>query len=169
VDERRERGAFRWALAACVALALSAGWGRWRPAAVEVVALRDALTVHVAGEVAQPGTYRLPWGDRVGDLVAAAGGLTAAAEASLVPLAAPLTDGATVVVPTRSDEAGGVRVDVNAASERLLTTLPGVGPVTAARIVAARPFHAIDDLLRVPGIGPVRLDALRPWVTVGGR
>jgi DNA uptake protein ComE-like DNA-binding protein len=34
--------------------------------------------------------------------------------------------------------------------------------------VAARPFHSLDDLLRVPGIGAVRLEALRPWVTLGG-
>jgi competence protein ComEA len=85
-----------------------------------------------------------------------------------VTRAAPLTDGANVVVPVRGDAAGDGRVDLNVASERLLGTLPGVGPVTAARIVAARPFHDVDDLLRVPGIGPVRLEALRPWVTLGG-
>jgi competence protein ComEA len=168
VNERSERRQFWIALAACLLLATGGAWVRWKPAAVAVVAVRGDLTVHAEGAVARPGTYRLPWGSRVDDLVAAAGGLVAEAEPALVARAAALTDGATVVVPVRSDAAGDGRIDVNAASERLLATLPGVGPVTAARIVAARPFHTLDDLLRVPGIGPVRLEALRPWVTLGG-
>jgi len=168
VDERRERWTFRLALAACLCLTVGAGWGRWRPATFDVVPVRDAVHVHVVGEVARPGSYRLPWGSRVDDLIAAAGGVTGGADPTLVARAATLTDGSTVVVPSRADAAGDGRVDVNLASERLLATLPGVGPVTAARIVAARPFHVVDDLLRVPGIGPVRLEALRPWVTLGG-
>jgi competence protein ComEA len=128
--------------------------------------LTPDLTVHVVGEVAVPGTYTLPWGARVADLVDAAGGLTAEADVGLVERSARLTDGRTVVVPSRRSPDGDGRVDVNTASERLLTTLPGVGPATAARIIAARPFHRIDDLLRVRGIGPRRLEALRPRVTL---
>jgi competence protein ComEA len=168
VDERLERLTFRLALAACVLLVVGAGWGRWRPLPVEAVAVRDEVTVHLAGAVARPGAYHLPWGSRVADLLEAAGGLDAEADPHLVALAAAVTDGATIVVPRRGDAAGDGRIDVNTASERLLATLPGVGPVMAARIVAARPFHVVDDLLRVPGIGAVRLDALRPWVTLGG-
>jgi len=168
MDERLERLSFRLALAGCLLLVVGAGWGRWRPLPVEVVAVRDEVTVHAAGAVGRPGSYRLPWGSRVDDLLVAAGGLAADADPTLVARAAAVTDGATVVVPRRGDAAGDERVDVNAASERLLATLPGVGPVTAARIVAARPFHSLDDLLRVPGIGPSRLEALRPWVTLGG-
>jgi competence protein ComEA len=168
VDERRERLQFWLALTGCLVLAVGGAWVRWKPVPVAVIAERGDLTVHVEGAVGRPGTYRLAWGSRVDDLLVAAGGLVAEADPALVARAAALTDGATVVVPVRSDAAGDGRIDVNAASERLLATLPGVGPVTAARIVAARPFHAIDDLLRVPGIGPVRLEVLRPWVTLGG-
>jgi DNA uptake protein ComE-like DNA-binding protein len=168
VDERTERIAFTLALVACLMLVVGAGWGRWRPAQVELIAVRDDVTVHVGGQVAAPGSYRLPWGSRVGDLIALAGGPLDDAEPSLVAWAAPLTDGASVVVPRRNDADGDDRVDVNAAGERLLATLPGVGPVTAARIVAGRPYHAVDDLLRVPGIGAARLEALRPWITLGG-
>jgi len=168
VSERAERITFAVALAACLLLALGAGWGRWRPARVEVGVVRGDITAHVTGRVAAPGSYELPWGSRVHDLVAAAGGLLDDADPTLVAGAAPLTDGASVVVPRRRDAAGDERIDVNSAGERLLTTLPGVGPVTAARIVAARPFHAIEDLLGVAGIGEVRLDALRPWITLGG-
>ena len=128
--------------------------------------VRD-ITVHVHGEVRRPGSYVLPWGARVADLLEAAGGLTADADPGLVAQAAPLTDGRTVVVPGRRAPDGEVgRIDVNTASERLLTTLPGIGPVTAREIIARRPYHALDDLLRVPGIGPVRLEVLRPRVTL---
>jgi len=168
VDERRERIGFVLALGACLLLAVGAGWGRWRPAQVEARVLRGEVTAHVTGRVAAPGSYVLPWGSRVDDLIARAGGLLEDADPTLVAWAAPLTDGASIVVPQRRDAAGDPRVDVNAASERLLATLPGVGPVTAARIVAARPFHAIEDLLGVAGIGEVRLEALRPWITLGG-
>ena len=167
MDARAERMTFAAALAVCLALVVGAGWGRLRPAPIAHQLLRDDVTAHVAGRVARPGSYRLPWGSRVEDLVAAAGGAAADADPLLVPWASVVTDGVTVVVPARADGTGDARVDVNAASERLLATLPGVGPVTAARIVAARPFHEVEDLLRVSGIGPVRLEALRPWGTLG--
>lgn len=54
-----------------------------------------------------------------------------------------------------------VPVDLNAASAEALTSLPGVGPVTAARIVAGRPYAALQDLIEVRGIGPKRLARLR--------
>ena len=152
---------------ACLALGLVVGLPRLaaRVSAPEVA--QPDLVVFVQGEVARPGPYTLPWGSRVGDLVAAAGGLTEAADASLVTPAAPLTDGRSVVVPSRLAPAGELgRVDVNTASERLLTTLPGVGPVTAQRLIEGRPYHRLEDLLRVPGIGPARLEALRPRVTL---
>lgn len=154
-------------VAACVAVGAAAALprlgGQVRPPSLET----PDLTVHVHGEVARPGTHVLPWGARVADLVAAAGGLTDQADAGLVALAAPLTDGVTVVVPSRRSAHGDEgRVDVNTASVRLLTTLPGVGPVMAERIVAGRPYHRPEDLLRVPGIGPARLEALRGRITL---
>ena len=168
MDERTERIAFALALISCLLLVAGAGWGRWRPAQVEMAAVRNDVTVHVGGQVAAPWSYRLPWGSRVDDVIALAGGLLGDADPTLVAWAAPLTDGASIVVPRRSDAGGDARIDVNAAGERLLATLPGVGPVMATRIVAGRPFHAVDDLLRVSGIGATRLEALRPWITLGG-
>jgi competence protein ComEA len=59
-------------------------------------------------------------------------------------------------------------VNVNAADEAELTRLPGVGPSTAAKIVAYRdangPFGSVEDLLNVSGIGPKKLEAMRPYV-----
>ncbi len=62
----------------------------------------------------------------------------------------------------------GRRVDVNHASASELERLPRVGPAMAQRIIEARPFTSIDDLLRVRGIGPSTLEALAPEVFVGG-
>jgi competence protein ComEA len=61
-------------------------------------------------------------------------------------------------------------VDLNEASEEKLQEVPGIGKVTAARIIAARkqkPFESVDDLLRVPGIKSKTLEKLRPYLTVG--
>ncbi|TVR89329.1 MAG: ComEA family DNA-binding protein [Trueperaceae bacterium] len=154
-------------LAGCLAVAAAAGLPRLAPRVEAPAAVQPDLTVHVHGEIVRPGTYALPWGARVADLVEVAGGLTADADPGLVTAAAVLTDGRTVVVPGRRAPEGEIgRVDVNTASERLLTTLPGIGPVTARRMIDGRPYHALEDLLRVPGIGPARLEALRPRVTL---
>lgn len=61
----------------------------------------------------------------------------------------------------------GRRVDVNHASPSELQRLPRVGPATAARIIEARPFTSIDDLLRVRGIGPSTLEGIAPEVYIG--
>jgi DNA uptake protein ComE-like DNA-binding protein len=77
----------------------------------------------------------------------------------------------------QTTSAGGARhasptpmgpVDVNAASESELTRLPGIGPALASRIVAARPFVAVEDLRRVRGLRPATLERLRPLVVAGG-
>lgn len=62
------------------------------------------------------------------------------------------------------------RLNVNRATAAELEKLPGIGPTLAARIVAYRaehgPFRAVDELVRVPGIGPKTLEGLRDLVTV---
>lgn len=64
-------------------------------------------------------------------------------------------------------EALGLPVDLATASADELASLPGIGPELARRIVAGRPYRDVDDLLRVDGIGPARLAALRPRARVG--
>ncbi len=56
----------------------------------------------------------------------------------------------------------GKKLDVNSASEAELDSLPGIGPVLAARIIAARPFASADDLRRVKGIGAKKYENIRP-------
>ena len=137
-------------------------------------AVAAKLVVYVSGAVRRPGLYRLAQGTRIADALALAGGATRKADVTLVNLAAPLADGEQVVVPVRGAAAAAsgslptAPVDLNSASAEQLDALPGIGPATAAKIVAFRqehgPFHTVDDLDAVPGIGPSRIDQLKGLV-----
>jgi len=151
-------------LAACAALAGLTLVPRWLERPVPLTVAHGPLTVSIEGAVLHPGSYQLPWGARVEGLVEAAGGLLPGAARELVALADPLTDGEVVQVPGSRTPRGEARVRLNQAGLRELQTLPGIGPALARRIVAARPFARVDDLLRVPGIGPKTLDRLRSRV-----
>jgi competence protein ComEA len=140
------------------------------------------VAVHVAGRVRHPGLVRLPAGSRVQDAITAAGGVTSGADLDAVNLARKLTDGEQVRVPGPGDPAPpspdgaagpatpSAPLDLNTATVEQLDTLPGVGEVTAGRIVAyrsAHPFTTVDELLEVPGIGQGRFEQLKDLVTVG--
>ena len=141
------------------------------------------LLVHVVGQVHKPGLYRLREGSRVADALERAGGAKPKAAVALVNLAAPVADGQQVVVPRRGDPlptAGAApgsaatpgvpvqKVRLNSATLEELDTLPGVGPITAQKILDYRAehgaFQTVDELDAVPGIGPTRLAELKPLV-----
>ncbi|HEX7002788.1 MAG TPA: ComEA family DNA-binding protein [Trueperaceae bacterium] len=122
------------------------------------------ISVAVDGAVVSPGIYRLPFRSRVADAIELAGGLTPAAETSLVDLAAPLGPGDKVFVPYRTAEGGDQRISVNSATVDELEELPGIGPVTARRIVEGRPYSRLQELLQVKGIGEKTLERLQPHV-----
>ena len=154
-----------WGLVAlCAALVFVNLWPRLTVQRVEVVERTPDITLAIAGAVRTPGVYTLPWGSRMEALIGAAGGFSASAEKTLVNLAAPLDTGDAVFVPSAQTEQGEPRVSINSATLAELDTLPGVGPATAQKIVAARPFNEVDDLLNVSGIGPATLEKLRPLV-----
>jgi competence protein ComEA len=136
------------------------------------------LVVHVVGAVRRAGLFRLRDGSRVADALARAGGPTRHADLAAVNLAAPLVDGEQVVVPRRGPGGStavmavpgpGAKVSLGSATVEQLDELPGVGPVTAQKIVDWRsthgPFRSVDDLDDVPGIGPARIEQLRDLVT----
>jgi competence protein ComEA len=136
------------------------------------------LVVHVVGAVRRAGLFRLRDGSRVADALARAGGPTRHADLAAVNLAAPLVDGEQVVVPRRGPDGSaavtaapgaGAKVSLGSATVDQLDELPGVGPVTAQKIVDWRathgPFRSVDDLDDVPGIGPARIEQLRDLVT----
>jgi competence protein ComEA len=140
-----------------------------------------AVLVHVSGAVVAPGVHELAAGSRVITAVAAAGGPLPDAHLDALNLAAPLTDGQRVHVPVvgepvewnigpeTADQGPPPPVDVNRAGLTELESLPGVGPAIAAAIVDDRerygPFVSVDDLIRVRGIGPAKLEAIAPLVT----
>ena len=162
-----ERVVTRLLLAACVVCGAVVMAPRVGSARDRLEVVQPPITVEVRGDVVTPGLYTLPFGARAGDLVAAAGGPTPGAALPLVSLSDPLTDGESLFVPGRAAADGrGERVSLNSASPAELDTLPGVGPVVAAKIIAHRPYASIDDVLRVPGIGPKTLERLRPLVTL---
>lgn len=162
MEDDRRAARLSWGfVAVCLALVV-AGWAPRLPLRPPPpVPESPPIEVAVQGEVRSPGRYALPWGARVGDLVAAAGGLMADAAVDLLDPVAPLVDGALVRVPARTTDLPGGRISLNEASLPELESLPGIGPALAARIVAARPFHGIDELERVSGIGPATMRRLR--------
>ena len=134
------------------------------------------LVVHVVGAVHRPGLYRFAPKSRVADAVARAGGATRHADLTLINLAAPLADGTQVVVPVKATPgsaptAGGSAtapagpVHLNTATLEQLDSLPGVGPVTAQKILDYRQKHgafsSLEELDAIPGIGPARIEQLK--------
>jgi competence protein ComEA len=146
------------------------------------------IVVHVAGAVRRPGLVRLPPGSRVADAIEAAGGLGPRVDGARVDrelnLAAPVADGDHIVVPSRDDpataagEAGSRatgspgtapagKVDLNHAGAEALDALPGIGPATAAKIIAARQeraFRSLDELVSRKVLGEATLTKIRGLV-----
>lgn len=139
---------------------------RLNSGAATITQTQNTITVSVQGAVAVPGSYELPWGATAEDAVNAAGGFKSGADQALVNLAAPLDAGEALFVPETSAEDGAERVSVNSATALQLETLPRIGPAMAQRIIKARPFSSLDDLLKVKGIGPKTLEQLKPFATL---
>lgn len=168
-------------IAVAVAVTLALVGGAWYgsrdaapadvgPPAVSHATVPAQILVHVSGAVVSPGLVTVATASRVADVIAAAGGAAPGADLGSLNLAAPVHDGDQVSVPLSGDSspASEVRdagIDLNRSSASELESLPGVGPVLAARIVAFRemngPYDTIEDLLDVGGIGEAKLAAMR--------
>ena len=172
-------GLFLLALGGGIALLLRQG----SPGGVEVImptpTATSSLQVYLTGAVARPGMYTFQRGERLADALTAAGGATSEADLTQINLALRLRDqdqfhvprqGEVARLPARLSGGGEALVDLNQASLAELQTLPGIGVVRAAAIMKYRElngdFKAVEELVKVPGIGPATLSALRDRVTV---
>lgn len=155
------------------------------------------LLVHIVGAVTTPGLYSLPINSRVQDAVEAAGGFTGHADSQAINLAARVQDGERITIPSlpptpdpahaanldagqeplsvpdvpgTTDPLTSQLININTATQELLEELPGVGPVTAAKIIAYReefgPFPSIEAIQEVSGIGPVKFAGMKDLITV---
>lgn len=144
-------------------------------------AQRERLFIYVCGQVRRPGVYELPEGSRICDALEAAGGLTDLASPDYWNLARLLEDGEMLFFPTeeeaekRRDPSGAaeetdVRVNINTADADRLATLPGIGKVRAAAILAYRgrngAFSCREELLQVSGIGNALFESIKDFITV---
>jgi competence protein ComEA len=139
-------------------------------------AAKPGVVVDVVGKVALPGLLTLPEGSRVADALRVSGGALPGTDVSALNLARRLVDGEQLHVGVPIPPAVSAQmtqpgpVDLNTASPIQLDTLPGVGSVTAQRIVEWRTKHGrftkVDQLREVDGIGPAKYESLRELVTV---
>lgn len=152
------------------------------------------LSVHVVGEVANPGLYEVDAGSRVQAAIDAAGGFTNDANQGSVNLAREIVDGEQIAVASKNASAAGASgagsagtassgtsasgasgasgglVNINTADIAGLSSLSGIGEATAKKIIADRekngPFKTTKDITRVSGIGDKKYEAIKDSITV---
>ena len=147
------------------------------------------ITCDISGEVKSPGVYTLDAGSRLNDLITMAGGLTEEANIDVINRAAELTDGIKIFIPNINDNQysssvmtesynmtvannksgpDNGKISINNASLEELQKIPGVGPVTAQKIVEYREnaggFSSIDELLNISGIGEKTYKKIQDYV-----
>lgn len=146
------------------------------------------ITVEIAGAVLLPDVYTMEEGSRINDLLVKAGGLSAYADRGWVEKsvnkAAKLTDGSKIYIPKSGEISSGKssslsnltsqsnllgivsqKVNINSASQTDLEKLPGVGPVTAAKIISGRPYQSAEDLKSKKIVGNALFDKIKDLIT----
>jgi len=145
------------------------------------------LVVDVEGAVLKSGVHYVSSDSRLQDALIAAGGLSSDADRDWVTknlnLAVKLTDGAKIYIPRIGEDVKGTtplrqgfagqagstssdQININTASEQSLDSLPGIGPVTAQKIINGRPYSSIDELLSKKIVGSKVFEQIKEKITV---
>lgn len=140
---------------------------------------QSKLIINVAGKVKSPGVYQLPPGSRVIDAIEAAGNQLKGVDISDINLARLLVDGEQILVGgNRLESSKSVArkitadnpLDINRATLAQLDTLPGIGPVTAQRIIDYRNkvgrINALDELKKISGLGGAKFEEIKSLLRV---
>jgi len=147
---------------------------------------KKPITVQIKGEIKAPGIYEISENSRLLDLLEAAGGLTDDADDDRINYALLIRDGDYIYIPAIGESIPEVArnsssnslssqdnlihypLDINKATKEELESLPGIGPAKAIDIIDYREmigaFSALEDLLKVSGIGPMTLEALSDYL-----
>lgn len=144
-----------------------------------IVSGQKQISVDVSGAVIKPGVYKLDENSRVEDAVFSAGGLAENAHWEYVSkylnMAQKLSDGMKIYIPKTGEQySGGVssvagiksQVNINIATQVELEALPGIGPVTASKIISARPYSKIEDLLTLKIVSKKVFDQIKDSLTI---
>ena len=141
------------------------------------------IMVHISGQVYNPGLVELKSGSRVKDAVDLAGGLKKEADIDRINLAKKLVDEEKIYVPKRGEEIdleislnsesltsnSNSKININTCSKEQLMELPGIGEVTASKIIdyrSANQFKWIEDIMNVSGIGTKKYEDLKDYIIV---
>ena len=142
------------------------------------------IFIDIEGAVVRPGLYKLSHDSRIQDALVVAGGLAASADREYIAknlnLATKLTDGAKIYIP-RVGEAESMKgiasikesaqaltgqININSATEQELDILPGIGTVTAQKIIRGRPYASIDELLSKKIVGSKVFNQIKDKITL---
>lgn len=149
------------------------------PNAQSSFAPQGEMKIDVSGAVQNPSVYILHDGDRVEDAIKAAGGFNVNVDSVYVSksvnLSQKVTDGQKVYIPFKGDlytsitsdtQSSSNIININNASESELDSLPGIGPVTAQKVIASRPYSTINDLLSKKVVGQSEFEKIKNSISI---
>ena len=150
-----------------------------------LVQAQKSISVDVSGAVNTPGVYKLNDGDRIEEAIRLAGGFSEKANSEYISknlnLAQKLSDGTKIYIPFEgstppngSVDYGQVsgaaivigKININTASQSELEALSGVGPVTASKIISARPYSSVEELISKKAVGKAVYEKIKDSVVV---